>query len=70
MLEPQTIGKKKSQKHQVLLAGILAEGEGFEPSIRNLRMPPFQGGTINHSAILPWMFPEHHNASRVKARDA
>ena len=32
---------------------ILAEGEGFEPSIRNFRMPPFQGGTINHSAILP-----------------
>lgn len=31
----------------------LAEGEGFEPSIRNFRMPPFQGGTINHSAILP-----------------
>ena len=29
---------------------ILAEGEGFEPSIRNFRMPPFQGGTINHSA--------------------
>ena len=31
----------------------LAEGEGFEPWIRNFRMPPFQGGTINHSAILP-----------------
>ena len=32
---------------------ILAEGEGFEPSIRNFRMPPFQGGTFNHSATLP-----------------
>ena len=31
----------------------LAEGEGFEPSIRNFRMPPFQGGTFNHSATLP-----------------
>ena len=29
------------------------EGEGFEPSIRNFRMPPFQGGTFNHSATLP-----------------
>ncbi len=27
--------------------------EGFEPSIRNFRMPPFQGGTFNHSATLP-----------------
>ena len=32
---------------------VLAEGEGFEPSIRNFRMPPFQGGTFNHSATLP-----------------
>ena len=31
----------------------MAEGEGFEPSIRNFRMPPFQGGTFNHSATLP-----------------
>ena len=31
----------------------MAEGEGFEPSIRIARMPPFQGGTFNHSAILP-----------------
>ena len=32
---------------------VMAEGEGFEPSIRNFRMPPFQGGTFNHSATLP-----------------
>lgn len=31
----------------------MAEGEGFEPSVRESRTPPFQGGTINHSAILP-----------------
>ena len=38
---------------------VLAEGEGFEPSIRNFRMPPFQGGTFNHSATLPYVLSEH-----------
>ena len=33
----------------------MAEGEGFEPSIGLGPMPPFQGGTFNHSATLPWM---------------
>ena len=34
----------------------MAEGEGFEPSVRitDNRTPPFQGGTFNHSATLPW----------------
>ena len=48
----QVIKKADSANY---LPSVLAEGEGFEPSIRNLRMPPFQGGTFNHSAILPGM---------------
>ena len=45
--------KKMGEDRNLLPFEIVAEGEGFEPSIRNLRMPPFQGGTFNHSAILP-----------------
>ena len=44
---------KKGRKPKLSAFRILAEGEGFEPSIRNFRMPPFQGGTFNHSATLP-----------------
>ena len=44
---------KKGRKPKLPAFRILAEGEGFEPSIRNFRMPPFQGGTFNHSATLP-----------------
>jgi hypothetical protein len=32
--------------------GILAEKEGFEPSVR-CRTLPFQGSAIDHSAISP-----------------
>ena len=45
-----SVGEKKWEE---AYEDKLAEGEGFEPSIRNIRMPPFQGGTFNHSAILP-----------------
>lgn len=33
--------------------GVLAEGEGFEPSIRYNRIPDFESGAFDHSAILP-----------------
>ncbi len=36
------------------LAGlVLAEREGFEPSVRENRTPDFESGTIDHSAISP-----------------
>ena len=36
------------------LAGlVLAEREGFEPSVRKNRTPDFESGTIDHSAISP-----------------
>lgn len=31
----------------------LAEEEGFEPSIRETRMPDFESGAFNHSATPP-----------------
>jgi hypothetical protein len=31
----------------------MAEGEGFEPSIRHNRMPDFESGAFDHSATLP-----------------
>ena len=31
----------------------MAEGEGFEPSIRYNRIPDFESGAFDHSAILP-----------------
>lgn len=31
----------------------VAEGEGFEPSIRHNRMPDFESGAFDHSATLP-----------------
>ena len=47
------VNKEKPRSLRGFGVCILAEGEGFEPSIRNFRMPPFQGGTFNHSATLP-----------------
>ena len=45
----------------------LAEGEGFEPSIGPGPMPPFQGGTFNHSATLPgWVPLRLLSPSRIK----
>jgi hypothetical protein len=36
------------------LAGlVLAEQEGFEPSIRYNRIPDFESGAFDHSAIAP-----------------
>ena len=32
---------------------MLAEGVGFEPTIRNYRIPDFESGAFDHSAILP-----------------
>ena len=32
---------------------VLAEREGFEPSVRYHRTPTFQAGTLNHSATSP-----------------
>ena len=47
------VNKEKPRSLRGFWVCVLAEGEGFEPSIRNFRMPPFQGGTFNHSATLP-----------------
>ena len=47
------VNKEKPRSLRGFGVCVLAEGEGFEPSIRNFRMPPFQGGTFNHSATLP-----------------
>ena len=33
---------------------ILAEREGFEPSIRYNRIPDFESGAFDHSATFPW----------------
>ena len=33
--------------------GDLAEREGFEPSIREYRIPDFESGAFDHSAISP-----------------
>jgi hypothetical protein len=32
---------------------VLAEQEGFEPSIRYNRIPDFESGAFDHSAIAP-----------------
>ena len=32
---------------------VLAEQEGFEPSIRETRIPDFESGAFDHSAIAP-----------------
>lgn len=32
---------------------MLAEGVGFEPTIRNYRIPDFESGAFDHSAISP-----------------
>ena len=47
------VNKEKPRSLRGFGVCVLAEEEGFEPSIRNFRMPPFQGGTFNHSATLP-----------------
>ena len=47
------VNKEKPRSLRGFGVCVLAEGEGFEPAIRNFRMPPFQGGTFNHSATLP-----------------
>ena len=39
---------------RTLAEGVLAEGEGFEPSIRETRIPDFESGAFDHSAILPF----------------
>ena len=36
----------------------MAEGEGFEPSVRGNRTPVFKTGTFNHSVTLPC--PSHY----------
>lgn len=46
---------KKSPETQMSFGAFLqlAEGEGFEPSIRHNRMPDFESGAFDHSATLP-----------------
>ena len=46
MLEKSTAGNSEKR-------AVLAEGEGFEPSIRYNRIPDFESGAFDHSAILP-----------------
>ena len=41
---------------KLVLSCILAEREGFEPSIRYSRTPDFESGTFNHSATFPILF--------------
>ncbi len=33
--------------------GALAEGVGFEPTVRQRRTPDFESGAFDHSATLP-----------------
>ena len=35
------------------LKSVMAEREGFEPSIRTSRIPDFESGAFDHSAISP-----------------
>ena len=35
------------------LKSVVAEREGFEPSIRTSRIPDFESGAFDHSAISP-----------------
>lgn len=37
----------------VEISEVLAEEEGFEPSIRYNRIPDFESGAFDHSATLP-----------------
>ena len=44
-------GKKANRLR--LAFKVLAEQEGFEPSIRHNRIPDFESGAFDHSAIAP-----------------
>ncbi len=47
----------------------LAEGEGFEPSIRYNRIPDFESGAFDLSATLPCgMFPSENSRILTKGR--
>ena len=39
----------------------MAERQGFEPWIRCSRMPDFESGAFNHSAIFPDIILQIHN---------
>src|SRR4051812_31715414 len=49
---------RKTALHVVARAGpsLLAEKEGFEPSIRYNRIPDFESGAFDHSATSPEFF--------------
>ncbi len=44
---------RKKPKRINHLGFVLAEREGFEPSIREYRIPDFESGAFDHSAISP-----------------
>lgn len=44
---------KKTADQGICGFGILAEGVGFEPTIRYNRIPDFESGAFDHSATLP-----------------
>ena len=47
----------------------LAEGEGFEPSIRYNRIPDFESGAFDLSATLPCgMYPSENSRILTKGR--
>ena len=53
---------------------ILAEQEGFEPSIRETRIPDFESGAFDHSATAPglmvslWCEAQDSNPRALQAR--
>lgn len=48
---------------------MLAEGVGFEPTIRNYRIPDFESGAFDLSATLPCgMYPSENSRILTKGR--
>lgn len=47
----------------------MAEGEGFEPSIRYNRIPDFESGAFDHSATLPHSDCPKEDRARMIAKE-
>ena len=58
--------KKITQARILCLRVFVAEGVGFEPTIRYNRIPDFESGAFDHSAILPLALS---NEVRMLAKD-
>lgn len=48
---------------------MLAEGVGFEPTIRNYRIPDFESGAFDHSATLPHSGCPKEDRARMIAKE-